>query len=83
LGQDVGHYIPWKRDWNHRMDDRRSEIVRPFGPVWASLLNVFLFLFSFLLHHCNVTHKNNCLIYIIIFFVYNILQISCSLEVPK
>jgi hypothetical protein len=25
LGQDVGHYIPCKRDWNHEMDDRRSE----------------------------------------------------------
>jgi hypothetical protein len=37
---------PRKRDHNHQINDRRSKIIGLLGPTLASLLNVFLFLFS-------------------------------------
>jgi hypothetical protein len=67
LGLDAA-YIPRKHDENHWIDDRWLQIVELFGPTWASLFIVFLFLFSFLLHHCEVTLKNNYVIQI--YFLY-------------
>jgi hypothetical protein len=74
-------YIPWKHDENHWINDRWLQIVGLFGPTWASLFIGFLFVFSFLLHHCEVTLKNNYIICTNIFFIYNIMDTSFHLGV--
>jgi hypothetical protein len=61
LGLDAALYTR-KHDKNYWIDDRWLQIVGLFGLTWASLFIVFLFLFSFLLHHCEVTLKNNYVI---------------------
>jgi hypothetical protein len=68
---------------NHWIDDRWLQIVGLFGPTWASLFIVFLFLFSFLLHHCEVTLNNNYVICINIFFIYNSMDTSFHLGVSR
>jgi hypothetical protein len=43
----------------------------------------FSFSFSFLLHHCEVTLKNNYVIYTNIFFIYNSMDTSFHLGVSR
>jgi hypothetical protein len=62
-------YILMKHDENHWIDDRWLQNVGLFGPTWASVFIVFLFLFSFLLHHCEVILKTNYVICTNIFFI--------------
>jgi hypothetical protein len=76
-------YIPRKHDENHWIDDRWLQIVGLFGLAWASLFIVFLILFSFLLHHCEVTLKNNYVICTNIFFIYNSMDTSFHLGVSR
>jgi hypothetical protein len=76
-------YMPRKHDESHWIDDRWLQIVGLFGPTWASLFIVFLFLFSFLLHHCEVTLKNNYVICTNIIFIYNSMDTSFHLGVPR
>jgi hypothetical protein len=75
LGFDAA-YLSTKHDENRWIDDRWLQIVGLFGPTWASLFIVFLFLFSFVLHHCEVTLKNNYVICTNIFFIYNSMDTS-------
>jgi hypothetical protein len=82
LGMDAGLYTR-KHDDNHWIDDRWLQIVGLFGPTWASLFIVFLFLFSFLLHHSKVTLKNNYVICTNIFFIYNSMDTSFHLGVSR
>ena len=53
----------------------------PYGPKQDGPLNKFSFSFFILLHHCEVTHKNNYFIYTNIFSKYNRLHIGCLVEV--
>jgi hypothetical protein len=82
LGLDAA-YIPREHDENHWIDDRWLQIVGLFGPTWASLFIVFLFLFSFLLHHCELTLKNNYVICTNIFFIYSSMDTSFHLGVSR
>jgi hypothetical protein len=74
-------YIPRKHDENHWIDDRWLQNVGLFGPTWASLCIVFPF--CFLLHHCEVTQKNNYVICTNIFFIYNSMNTSFYLGVSR
>jgi hypothetical protein len=49
----------------------------------SNALLVFLFRFSFLLHHCEVTLKNNYVICTNIFFIYNSMNTSFHLGVSR
>jgi hypothetical protein len=82
LGLDAA-YIPRKHDENHWIDDRWLQIVGLFGPTWASLFIVSLFLFSFLLHHCEVTLKNNYVLCTNVFFIYSSMDTSFHLGVSR
>jgi hypothetical protein len=42
FGLYATYYIPRKHDNNHQLDDRRPKII---APIWASLVNIFLFIF--------------------------------------
>jgi hypothetical protein len=76
-------YILRKHNENHWIDDRWLQIVGLVEPTWASLFIIFLFHFSFLLRHCEVTLKNNYFICTNICFIYNSMNTSFHLGVSR
>jgi hypothetical protein len=80
------NFIPRKCDWSRRISDGWPHIVGPLGRTglvsFLLYLIFFLFLF-FLLHHCEVAHTNNYLIYTNSFSICNRLYISCLVEISK
>jgi hypothetical protein len=68
---------------NQRWTTRNSRAIwADTGFVSFLLYLAFFFFFFRFMHHCEVSHINNNLICIIIFFKYNILHISYYYEVP-
>jgi hypothetical protein len=80
------NFIPRKCDRSRRISNGRPQIVGPLGRTGlvSFLLYLILFLlFFFLLHHCEVAHTNNYLIYTNSFSICNRLYISCLVEISK
>jgi hypothetical protein len=80
------NFIPRKCDWSRRISDGRPQIVGPLGRtslVSFLLYLIFFLFFFFLLHHCEVAHTNNYLIFTNSFSICNRLYISCLVEISK
>jgi hypothetical protein len=80
------NFIPRKCDWSRRISDGQPQIVGPLGRtglVSFLLYLIFFLFFSFLLHHCEVAHTNNYLVYTNSFSICNRLYISCLVEISK